>query len=82
MESGTPGRKATTRRLAESRAAAGDRAKSRRCAPSAWAPALPRALRGHNDAVAINNLNDFQVRDAARRDDLREHVREHRSTRC
>ena len=25
---------------------------------------LPRALRGHNDAVAINNLNDFKVRDA------------------
>jgi uncharacterized protein (DUF1501 family) len=24
---------------------------------------LPRALRGHNDAVAINNLSDFQVRD-------------------
>ena len=26
-------------------------------------PELPRALRGHNEAVAINNLNDFKVRD-------------------
>ncbi len=26
--------------------------------------ALPRALRGHNDAVAINNLAEFQVKDA------------------
>ena len=26
-------------------------------------PTLPRALRGHNEAVAIANLNDFQVRD-------------------
>ena len=26
-------------------------------------PDLPRALRGHNEAVAITNLNDFQVRD-------------------
>jgi len=26
---------------------------------------LPRSLRGRNDAVAINNLNDFQVRDAS-----------------
>ena len=26
-------------------------------------PDLPRALRGRNEAVAINNLNDFQVRD-------------------
>ncbi len=26
---------------------------------------MSRALRGHNEAVAINNLNEFKVRDAA-----------------
>ena len=26
-------------------------------------PELPHALRGHNEAVAIDNLNDFKVRD-------------------
>ena len=26
-------------------------------------PTLPRSLRGKNEAVAINNLNDFQIRD-------------------
>ena len=40
-------------------------------------PDLPRALRGHNEAVAINNLNDFKVRDTRGASDLREHVRGH-----
>src|SRR5262249_2635361 len=29
----------------------------------AMGAALPRALRGRNESLAINNLNDFQVRD-------------------
>ena len=77
MESGTPGRKATAGRLAESRAASGRQiGKSRRCARLAWSADLPRALRGHNDAVAINNLNDFQVRDP-RGGNSSKHVRGH-----
>ena len=42
---------------------------------------LPRALRGHNDAVAINNLDEFQVKDARSSIGLRKHVRQHRATR-
>jgi len=63
MESGTPGFKAT-----------GDgwmnRALPRPSGPVSPIRAvslgstLPRSLRGKNDAVAVNNLNDFQVRDA------------------
>jgi len=64
MESGTPGRKATT-----------DGWLNRALPPSAGArkspvravslgPSLSRALRGHNEAVAINNLNEFKVSDA------------------
>lgn len=61
MESGTPGLKST-----------GDGWLNRALAPAAtqspmravsMTPDLPRALRGHNEAVAIANLNDFQVRD-------------------
>ena len=63
MESGTPGRKATSdgwlnRAL---RAEAGKLSPVRAISMGA---ALPRALRGHNDAVAINNLAEFQVKDA------------------
>ena len=64
MESGTPGRKATT-----------DGWLNRALPPSAnlrkspvravsLGPSLARALRGHNEAVAINNLNEFKVSDA------------------
>jgi uncharacterized protein (DUF1501 family) len=64
MESGTPGRKATS-----------DGWLNRALAPEAsdlrspvravsLGAALPRALRGKNDVVAINNLNEFKVRDA------------------
>lgn len=61
MESGTPGRKATAdgwlnRALIEEPRESPVRAVS-------FTADLPRTLRGHNDAVAIANLNDFQVRD-------------------
>ena len=52
------------RRLDESRAAAGRRVRNRRCAPSRSGSTLPRSLRGANDAVAIESLRSFQVRDA------------------
>jgi uncharacterized protein (DUF1501 family) len=63
MESGTPGRKSTTdgwlnRALP---AAPGGRISPVRAV--SLGTELPRSLRGHNDALAINNLNDFQVRD-------------------
>ncbi|HYL39528.1 MAG TPA: DUF1501 domain-containing protein [Bryobacteraceae bacterium] len=62
MESGTPGLKATPDGWMN------------RALPKARGPASPvraislgsslaRTLRGRNDAVAVNNLNDFQVRD-------------------
>jgi uncharacterized protein (DUF1501 family) len=64
MESGTPGRKATP-----------DGWLNRVLTPQgsgtispvravSLGPQLPRSLRGKNDAVAINNLNEFRVRDA------------------
>jgi uncharacterized protein (DUF1501 family) len=62
MESGTPGLKATTdgwlnRALPKTTAAVSPvRAIS-------LGSNLSRTLRGHNDAVAMNSLNDFQVRD-------------------
>jgi uncharacterized protein (DUF1501 family) len=61
MESGTPGRKATADGwLNRALPPAADEKKSPVRAVS-LGPALPRALRGHNDAVAINNLNEFKV---------------------
>jgi uncharacterized protein (DUF1501 family) len=61
MESGTPGLKTTgdgwlNRALEPEKAASPVRAIS-------LGPELPHALRGHNEAVAIDNLNDFKVRD-------------------
>ena len=63
MESGTPGRKATSdgwlnRALPPQ---TGERRSPVRAV--SLGSALPRALRGKNDAVAINNLNEFKVRD-------------------
>jgi uncharacterized protein (DUF1501 family) len=63
MESGTPGRKATAdgwlnRALVK---AAGPVSPVRAISLGSN---LSRTLRGRNDAVAMNNLNDFQVRDA------------------
>ncbi len=62
MESGTPGFKAT---------ADGWMNRALPKAPGTASPvravslgsALPRSLRGRNDALAVNNLNDFQVHD-------------------
>jgi len=61
MESGTPGRKATAdgwlnRALAPQTIASPVRAVS-------LGTVLPRAMRGQNEAVAIANLKDFQIRD-------------------
>jgi uncharacterized protein (DUF1501 family) len=61
MESGTPGRKATGDGWMN-RALPPERQKSPVRAVS-FTPDVPRALRGRNEAVAIANLNDFQVRD-------------------
>jgi uncharacterized protein (DUF1501 family) len=64
MESGTPGRKATTDGwLNRALPASVDVRKSPVRAVS-LGPSLSRALRGHNEAVAINNLNEFKVSDA------------------
>jgi uncharacterized protein (DUF1501 family) len=61
MESGTPGRKATT-----------DGWLNRALGPEATPAALravsigsdvPRSLRGKNEALALNSINDFQVKD-------------------
>jgi uncharacterized protein (DUF1501 family) len=62
MESGTPGLKATydgwlNRAMLPEPRPSPVRAVS-------LSPDLPRTLRGKNEAVAINNVNDFQVRDA------------------
>ncbi len=61
MESGTPGRKSTAdgwlnRALPFEKGASPLRAVS-------LGPTLSRTLRGHNDAVAVNTLGEFQVRD-------------------
>ena len=64
MESGTPGRKATTDGwLNRALPPSADARKSPIRAVS-LGPSLSRALRGHNEAVAINNLNEFKVSDA------------------
>jgi uncharacterized protein (DUF1501 family) len=61
MESGTPGLKATgdgwlNRALLSAAKQSPMRAVS-------MTPDLPRCLRGRNEAIAVSNLNDFQVRD-------------------
>jgi uncharacterized protein (DUF1501 family) len=64
MESGTPGRKATTDGWMNR--ALGPTAGSHKSPVRAVSlgPSLPRALRGRNEAVAVNNLSDFKVREA------------------
>ena len=65
MESGTPGRKATTDGwLNRALPALGGAHKSPVRAVS-LGPTLSRTVRGHNDAVAINNLNEFKVQEAS-----------------
>jgi len=64
MESGTPGRKATSDGwLNRALPVSADTRPSPVRAVS-MGPVLSRTLRGRNEAVAINNLNDFKVRDA------------------
>jgi uncharacterized protein (DUF1501 family) len=63
MESGTPGRKATSDGWLN-RALPSQAGKLSPVRAISMGAALPRALRGHNDAVAINNLAEFQVKDA------------------
>jgi len=62
MESGTPGFKATSdgwmNRALPKIAGTGSPMRAVSLGAS-----LPRSLRGRNDALAVNNLNDFQVRD-------------------
>ena len=62
MESGTPGRKATSDGWLNRALPPETEPKSPVRAIS-FSADLPRALRGRNEAVSINNLNDFQVRD-------------------
>jgi uncharacterized protein (DUF1501 family) len=61
MESGTPGRKATADGWLNRALAPQDKKSPVRAV--SFSADLARTLRGHNEAVAINNLNDFQVRD-------------------
>jgi uncharacterized protein (DUF1501 family) len=68
MESGTPGLKATAdgwmnRALSSMNGPKAQGVVSPVRAVSLGS-SLPRTLRGRNDAVAMNNLNDFQIRDA------------------
>ncbi len=62
MESGTPGLKATSDGWLN-RALRKEPAKSSPVRAISFGPNLARTLRGRNEAVAINNLNDFQIRD-------------------
>jgi uncharacterized protein (DUF1501 family) len=63
MESGTPGRKATADGWLNRALPPAPRSKLSPLRAVALSPELPRSLRGRNDAVAVNNLSDFQVRD-------------------
>ena len=75
MEAGTPGLKAT-RDGWLNRALAPHAAPISPLRAVALGPSLPRALRGANPAVAVNNLGDFQVKDS-KSSDLFESMYEH-----
>jgi uncharacterized protein (DUF1501 family) len=64
MESGTPGLKATNDGWLN-RALPPTDGKPSPVRAVSLGPTLPRAMRGSNDAVAVENLNSFNVRDAA-----------------
>jgi uncharacterized protein (DUF1501 family) len=64
MESGTPGLKATADGWLN-RALPAATAKVSPVRAISLGPALPRALRGPQSAIAVENLNNFTVRDAA-----------------
>jgi uncharacterized protein (DUF1501 family) len=63
MESGTPGRKATADGWLN-RALPPESGRISPARAVCMGSELPRSLRGRNNAVAINNLNDFQVHDS------------------
>lgn len=63
MESGTPGRKATSDGWSNRALPPRGGGKVSPLRAISMGAALPRSLRGRNDAVAINHLKDFQVRD-------------------
>lgn len=63
MESGTPGEKATPDGWMN-RAEGAHTGRVSAVRAVAMGPVLPRALRGPNPAVAVQNLSDFQVRNA------------------
>jgi uncharacterized protein (DUF1501 family) len=69
MESGTPGLKATTDGwLNRALASETGKTESGRVSPVraiSLGPALPRILRGAQNAIAVENLNNFTVRDSA-----------------
>src|SRR5580700_806371 len=78
MESGTPGFKATSDGWMNRALPKPDGPVSALRAVSLGS-SLPRSLRGRNDALAVNNLNDFQVRDpkaAAAFESMYEHTRD------
>lgn len=62
MESGTPGYKGTTDGWLN-RALMKEPGKLSPLRAVGMGSNLPRSLRGRNDALAINNLNEFQIRD-------------------
>ena len=64
MESGTPGLKATTDGWLN-RALPPETRKASPVRAISLGPALPRTLRGAQNAIAVENLNNFTVRDAA-----------------
>src|SRR5277367_6532041 len=64
MESGTPGYKGATDGWLN-RALPKEPAPGSPLRAVSLGDSLARTLRGHNDAVAVRSLNDFQVRDAA-----------------
>jgi uncharacterized protein (DUF1501 family) len=64
MESGTPGLKATTDGWLN-RALPIETGKHSPVRAISLGPALPRTLRGAQNAIAVENLNNFTIRDAA-----------------
>jgi len=64
MESGTPGRKATTDGWLNRALPPSPGIRKSPVRAVSLGPSLARALRGQNEAVAINNLDEFKVSDA------------------
>jgi uncharacterized protein (DUF1501 family) len=63
MESGTPGAKGTADGWLN-RALTPEKIRTSPVRAISVGPALPRTLRGQNEALAISSMNDFQVRNA------------------